>query len=113
MKYKIKLTKEEMKEAEIYYENALIFDRNNTDCRSNYASFLLRIGDPKKAIEEFEIVKKRLRAYEIYLQQGDAYFAIGNIQEALKNWRISYDIRPDIKEQFLVRLKITERFKMK
>lgn len=111
MKYGIILSQDEIKQAERYYENALIFDRNNTDCRSNYASFLLRIGEPEKAIEEFEIVKKRLKAFEVYLQQGDAYLAIGDVQEALKNWRISYDIRPDIKEQFLVRLKIAEKFK--
>jgi len=108
MKYGIRLTVQELKEAEKYYENALIFDKNNTDCRSNYASFLLRTGEHKKAIEEFEIVKKRLRAYEIYLQQGDAYFAIGNIEEALKNWRIAYNIRPLIEEQFLSRLKVAE-----
>jgi O-antigen ligase len=113
MKYGVKLSQDEIKQAEKYYENALIFDRNNTDCRSNYASFLLRIGDPKKAIEEFEIVKKRLRAYEIYLQQGDAYFTIGDVQEALKNWQMAYNIRPSIEEQFLSRLNISEKIKNK
>lgn len=82
------------------YITALKLNPEHSDCRSAYASKLLRDGKYEESIQQFQIVEKRLRSSEIFFQLAEAYLKLGNRAEAYKNLKIFFDMRPLAKLEY-------------
>lgn len=99
--------------AEEYLKKGLDIYPNHIDCRSIYGAVLLKEGKYKEAVNEFEIVKKNLNAYEIYLQLGEAYFKLGNNEKAYENFNKLFSMRPIAVYQYPEIFKLMETLKQK
>lgn len=80
--------------AEEEYLKALQLNPHHSDCRSAYGSKLFAEGRYEETIEQFEIVKQRLQASEVFKQLGDAHSKLGNEEKAFEYYEKFFEISP-------------------
>jgi len=85
------------RQAKKYYERALDHDAGSAT-RNNYGSLLIQMGEYKKAIKQLEIALEdpRYRSQALaFVNLGDAYSGLANLEEAVKSYRKAQMLSPN------------------
>ena len=69
---------------EVHLLRALELNPRAEGCRSRYSQFLVEQNRPKEALEQLEIVRRRLNSNELWQREADAWDQLGEFDKAAR-----------------------------